>query len=85
MAVDKLCLWFYFRTKLVRSKMIKQNNASHGLEIECMRCKTRFEVWLSDMISESDLDISEESIRNHFYHHCPACEKVAKLKTIIRK
>ena len=46
------------------------------LVIECKRCKTRFEIWLSERAVEEN--VSEEAIRQHFLNFCPVCKELEK-------
>jgi hypothetical protein len=47
------------------------------LEIECIMCKTKFDIWISTMNYSLEL---EEALRKNFHQHCPICKKLDELK-----
>lgn len=47
------------------------------ISIECSKCKTKFEIWVSIANFTDEL---ERNIRENFYLHCPVCRILEGLK-----
>jgi phage FluMu protein Com len=47
------------------------------IELECKRCKTRFEIWISENNYNPGV---EENMKKYFYRYCPACKVLEKMK-----
>jgi len=47
------------------------------LEIECMLCKTKFDIWISTINYDPEV---EEHLRKNFYQYCPVCKTLEELK-----
>lgn len=46
------------------------------IHIECSKCKTQFEVWISEFNFSPGL---EERIRKNFYAYCPVCKELEEM------
>jgi len=47
------------------------------IKIECDMCKTKFEIWLSEMNYSSEL---EERIKKNFHKYCPVCKSLEEIR-----
>lgn len=50
----------------------KENrNYKKGVEIACLKCKTKFDVWVVSVNFESDV---EKRVRKNLYRYCAVCK-----------
>ncbi|MCP6718188.1 MAG: hypothetical protein KJI70_01395 [Patescibacteria group bacterium] len=48
----------------------KEKNKVNRKEIQCLKCKVKFDSWLSGTEFTSDV---EGEIKENFHLHCPSC------------
>ncbi|MFH1714540.1 MAG: hypothetical protein ABH831_03040 [Candidatus Nealsonbacteria bacterium] len=48
-----------------------QEETRKKIEIECLVCKTKFEIWLDAFHSDPEFI---ENIKERFHSYCPACK-----------
>ncbi|PIU42712.1 MAG: hypothetical protein CO034_03015 [Parcubacteria group bacterium CG_4_9_14_0_2_um_filter_35_11] len=47
------------------------------IRIECELCKTKFEIWISEMNYSSEMELR---IRKNFYKYCPVCKILKEIR-----
>jgi len=48
-----------------------KDSSYRKLEIECSKCKAKFQIWIEDNHFASEL---EKRIRENFHKYCPVCK-----------
>ena len=62
-----------FKDKNMKNKEKKLKNDQKRLELACLKCKVKFNIWVSN--SDFDWEV-EERVKHKLVQYCPSCKMV---------